>query len=62
MRYRRKSRLRPLHARKGNSLWARIDNFEKNFVIARAHFGEGVFFDIYVSLLGESITALPRLL
>jgi len=39
MRCRRKSRRKPIHARKGNSLWALIDNFRKTFVIARAHLG-----------------------
>jgi len=28
---------KPIHALKGNSLWARIDNFKKYFVITRAH-------------------------
>ena len=37
MHHRCKSWRKPIHARKGNSLWARIDNFGKIFVIARAH-------------------------
>ena len=37
MRCRRKSWRKPIHAHKGNSWWARIDNVGKSFVIARAH-------------------------
>jgi hypothetical protein len=44
MRCRRKSWRKPIHARKGNSLWARIDNVGKSFVIARAHCGDAFFF------------------
>jgi len=39
-----KSWSKPIHARKGNSLWARIDNFSKTFIIARAHFVGSLFF------------------
>ena len=47
MHHRCKSWSKPIHARKGNSLWARIDNFSKTFVIARAHFCRGflLFYD-----------------
>ena len=38
MRCGRKSWRKPIHAHKGNSWWARIDNVGKSFVIARAHF------------------------
>ena len=32
-----KSWRKSIHAHKGNSLWARIDNFRKNLVIVRVH-------------------------
>ena len=42
-----------IHAHKGNSLWARIDNFRKNLVIVRAHLRVRfltVFIDVLWSL------------
>ena len=45
MHHRCKSWRMPIHAHKGNSLWARIDNFVKNFVIVRAHL-RMYFFDL----------------
>jgi hypothetical protein len=37
-----KSWRKPIHARKGNSLWARIDNLGKTFAFARAHLVSGL--------------------
>ena len=53
MRHRCKSWSKPIHARKGNSLWARIDNFSKTFVIVRAHFDNTLFY------IGEYFFMIP---
>ena len=44
MHHRCKSWRKPIHARKGNSLWARIVSIGKSFVIARALLGALIFF------------------
>ena len=41
-----KSWHKPIHAHKGNSLWARLDSYRKTFVIVRAHFCGTLFSSI----------------
>jgi hypothetical protein len=53
MRHRRKSWRKPIHARKGNSLWARIDNFGKTFVIERAHLATALFLCKTVAIIAK---------
>ena len=45
-----KSWRKSIHAHKGNSLWARIDNFRKNLVIVRAHLRVR-FLTVFIDLL-----------
>ena len=57
MHHRCKSWRMPIHARCGNSLWARIDNFGKTFLIARAHLTDAFLYPIKSKLYNSTASS-----